>query len=609
MAHLALYREYRPQRFSDVVGQEHITRTLRNALVQGRLHHAYLLSGPRGTGKTTVARILAKAVNCLNPQDGEPCNECEACRRITSGEALDLIEIDAASNRGIDEIRDLRDKVNFAPVELKYKVYIIDEVHMLTEPAFNALLKTLEEPPAHVLFVLATTEKQKLPITILSRCQAFDYRRLSTDEIVGRLREVCAKQGLKASPEALAAIARHADGGMRDALSLLDQVMAYAADGEVTLEMTLAVLGSAPLDQFLALDGHLLRGDVGAALLWLDEMVRAGKDLRQLVRDYLAHLRDLLLAKLDAGAAVLGLPPEALEQIRARAEPFSERQLIGAIRLLGQAETEMRLSPSPRLLVEVSFIRLTGLFTGSAEEERTEEGAPAQAPQPARRRRQGHAAAAPPAHAASPGGTGRQMGGATGRAGGATGPASGGGPAAYGPRGDEPVGQAAGPGDAAPRAPSAQGPAPANEPAPVGAGVERVVQAWDQVLELVRKKRPSTHSLLSTTARIGGLRGNMLYLVANSQVFAQLLRRPEDKAIIEKALERAGLGPLQLEILAQDEAQAKLAGLAAAPSGGSAPPVREAEPEPAAEGDSPLMERLRSIFPPDVIHEENEEGS
>lgn len=608
MAHLALYREYRPQRFSEVVGQEHITRTLRNALVQGRLHHAYLLSGPRGTGKTTVARILAKAVNCLNPQDGEPCNECAACRRITSGEALDLIEIDAASNRGIDEIRDLRDKVNFAPVELKYKVYIIDEVHMLTEPAFNALLKTLEEPPPHVLFILATTEKQKLPITILSRCQAFDYRRLSVDEIVGRLQEVCARQGLKASPEALTAIARHADGGMRDALSLLDQVMAYAAEGEITLDMTLAVLGSAPLDQFLALDDALLRGDVGAALLWLDEMVRAGKDLRQLVRDYLAHLRDLLLVKLEAGARVLGLPPEVLEQMRARAEPFAEGQLIRAIRLLGQAESDLRLSPSPRLLVEVALIRLTGLFTGGADEEEAE-GARGTAAAPARRR--------PGAGSASGARVSdRAQGEAAGPAAGApTTPAPGpAGPPPWGPSaGDQaspgagaggPQAQAAPAGAARAEVPG-EAAAPPAAPGPVGAGVERVVEAWDKVLALVRKARTSTYHLLSTTARIGGLRGSRLYLVANSQVFAQLLRRPEDKRIIEKALERVGLGGIEVEILAPDEAQTRLAGLAPPGSGTGGEAGGE---QPKAEGaeDSPLMERLRSLFPPELIQEEDD---
>lgn len=595
MAHIALYREFRPQRFSDVVGQEHITRTLRNALVQGRLHHAYLLSGPRGTGKTTVARILAKAVNCLSPRDGEPCNECEPCRSITSGQTMDVIEIDAASNRGIDEIRDLREKVKYAPVDLKYKVYIIDEVHMLSEPAFNALLKTLEEPPPHVLFVLATTEKQKLPITILSRCQAFDYHRLSTEEIVGRLQEVCAAQGMKASSEALAAMARQADGGMRDALSLLDQVMAYAADGEITLEMTLAVLGSAPLDQFLRLDSQLAAGDVGGALLWLDEMVRTGKDLRQLVRDYLAHLRDLLLVKVDTGGQVLGLPPQALAQVREQADRFTQERLISAIRLLGQAETELRLSASPRLLVEVALIRLAALFTGRDEEPR---GDPADSRPPA--------PSVPTAQWRPP----VSSGGAA--AAGATAPA-----ARTAERGEperldsgpQPAARvAAAPADrGAPGPGLVSGGAAAGQP-PLGPESDRVMQAWERVLELVRKARPSTYNLLSTSARIGGLRGSLLYIVANSPVFAQLLRRPQDTAILEKALERAGLAGLRVEILAPDEAQAKLAGLGQATP--AAPPQGAGcAPGEAQGGDNPLMERLRSLFPPDVIHEIEEEDS
>jgi len=573
VAHIALYREFRPQRFSDVVGQEHITRTLRNALVQGRLHHAYLLSGPRGTGKTTVARILAKAVNCLNPCDGEPCNECEPCRRITSGQTMDVIEIDAASNRGIDEIRDLRDKVKYAPVDLKYKVYIIDEVHMLSEPAFNALLKTLEEPPPHVLFILATTEKQKLPITILSRCQAFDYHRLSTEEIVARLREVCSAQGMKASSEALAAIARQADGGMRDALSLLDQVMAYAADGEITLEMTLAVLGSAPLDQFLRLDRQLAGGDVGGALLWLDEMVRMGKDLRQLVRDYLAHQRDLLLVKVDPGGQVLGLPPQTLAQVREQAAQFTQDQIISAIRLLGQSETELRLSASPRLLVEVALIRLASLFTGRDEEAR---GGP------------------PDARPTAPDGPGP----------GPRPPARGGGAA------EEPTPRVAPapPVQSTTAGATAVGGAAAAGQPPLGPDSDRVVQAWERVLELVRKARPSTYNLLSNSARIGGVRGSLLYIVATSPVFAQLLRRPQDTAIVEKALERAGLAGMRVEILAPDEAQAKLAAIGpAAPA--SPQSVPGGGPGAAQGGDSPLMERLRSLFPPDVIHETEEEDS
>lgn len=619
MAHIALYREFRPQRFSDVVGQEHITRTLRNALVQGRLHHAYLLSGPRGTGKTTVARILAKAVNCLNLRDGEPCNECEPCRRITSGQTMDIIEIDAASNRGIDEIRDLRDKVKYAPVDLKYKVYIIDEVHMLSEPAFNALLKTLEEPPAHVLFVLATTEKQKLPITILSRCQAFDYHRLSTEEIVKRLQEVCATQGMKASSEALAAMARQADGGMRDALSLLDQVMAYAADGEITLEMTLAVLGSAPLDQFLRLDGQLAGGDVGGALLWLDEMVRTGKDLRQLVRDYLAHLRDLLLVKVDSGGQVLNLPPQALAQVREQAAQFTQDRIISAIRLLGQSETELRLSASPRLLVEVALIRLAALFTCRDDEARADpvDARPAApAGSAAQRRSSARGGGAPATGAAA---TGQQVAGqfgsgaqvadtvAPGRQAGDR--AASAGQAAFDP-------QATDGAESAPGTPGA-GPVPggaAGQP-PLGPEADRVAQAWERVLELVRKHRPSTYNLLSNSARIGGLRGSLLYIVATSPVFAQLLRRPQDKAIVEKALERAGMAGLTVEILAPDEAQAKLAGLnttapaAPPPASGGSPGAEGGNPGAAQGGDNPLMDRLRSLFPPDVIHEIEEEDS
>lgn len=551
MAHLALYREFRPQRFSDVVGQQHITRTLRNALVNHRMHHAYLLSGPRGTGKTTVARLLAKAVNCLNPHDGEPCNECTACRSIMSGETMDVLEIDAASNRGIDEIRDLREKVKYAPADLKYKVYIIDEVHMLSEPAFNALLKTLEEPPAHVLFVLATTEKHKLPVTIVSRCQSFEYHRLSSQEIIDRLQEVCTKYGLQANDDALAAIARQAEGGMRDALSLLDQVMAYAVTGQITLDDTLHVLGSAPLEEFLKLDKQLLAGNVGGVLLVLDELVRQGKDLRQLVRDFLAHMRDLLLLKVDAGGSSLDLPAQSLEALKSQTGSLRQDQLLGGIRLFAQLENDLRFTSSPRLLVEVGLIRLAGLFSGQMME------APAAPP------------VAAPAAAAAP----------------AQGPAKK--PAAVDPF-DEPE---------QPVAAATQTPVAAAAPAPSGEGVDKVVEVWDQVVELIKKHRPSTISLLSQT-RIGRLRGKTLVLVAPNTILADLLKRPADKTIIEKALAKVGLPDLEVHPVGPDDPAAKAdPGFTPGPGANKPAPERN------------LVDLAQSVFPKDLVQEVKEEGS
>lgn len=359
MTRLALYREERPQTFAEVVGQQHVTRTLKNARAAGRLSHAYLFSGPRGTGKTSIARILAKAINCLAPTSGEPCDHCQPCRLIREGRTMDVIEIDAASNRGIDEIRDLRDKVKYSPTELQKKVYIIDEVHMLTEPAFNALLKTLEEPPDHVVFVLATTEAHKVPITIRSRCQRYDFHRLDMGQTMQRLHDVCIKHGFQVEEDALAALARQAEGGMRDALSLLDQLTAFAEAGQpVTLADTLTVLGAAPLDRFLALDSAIAAGSAGDALLLLDDLVRQGKDLRQFVRDFLTHQRDLLMLKV-ANGALLELPESILQQLQAQAVRFDQGRLMSMIKLLAALETDMRLSTNPRLLVEVALIRMS----------------------------------------------------------------------------------------------------------------------------------------------------------------------------------------------------------------------------------------------------------
>lgn len=359
MPRLALYREERPRSFAEVVGQPHITRTLKNALVAQRLSHAYLFAGPRGTGKTSVARILAKAVNCHALQGGEPCDACTACTAIIEGRSLDIIEIDAASNRGIDEIRDLRDKVKYAPVDLKCKVYIIDEVHMLTEPAFNALLKTLEEPPAHAMFVLATTEPHKVPVTIRSRCQRHDFHRLALGEMVERLQEVCRRHAFNVETAALVAVARQAEGGMRDALSLLDQLAAYAEpDQPIALADALAVLGAAPVDRFLSLARALGDADAGGALLQLDALLREGKDLRQFVRDFIGHLRDLLLLRVAEGQNILDLPTQMVDLLQDQARSLDRDWLMRAVETLAGLENDLRYSTNPRLLVEVALVRL-----------------------------------------------------------------------------------------------------------------------------------------------------------------------------------------------------------------------------------------------------------
>jgi DNA polymerase-3 subunit gamma/tau len=290
MATQALYRKWRSRTFEEVIGQDHVTRTLRNALATGRVAHAYLFTGPRGTGKTTTARLLAKAVNCVGEGDGRPCGECSICRAVDEGRLMDMIEIDAASNRGIDEIRDLREKVGFRPGEAHVKFYIIDEVHMLTDPAFNALLKTLEEPPSHVIFVLATTEPHKIPATIVSRCQRFDFRRIPLSEIAGWLTHIAEQEGLKVEPAALEYIARQGSGSMRDAISLLDQLTAYGSD-TITLAQVQVVLGIAASQSVAELADNLIDGDLARGLELIDRVVGEGTEPRQYTREFVEYLR------------------------------------------------------------------------------------------------------------------------------------------------------------------------------------------------------------------------------------------------------------------------------------------------------------------------------
>ncbi|MFQ5813546.1 MAG: DNA polymerase III subunit gamma/tau [Anaerolineae bacterium] len=358
MAAQALYRKWRPRTFDEVVGQEHVTHTLQNALPAGRISHAYLFTGPRGTGKTSMGRLLAKAVNCLSTEDNRPCNQCRICQAINEGRLLDLIEIDAASNRGIDEVRGIRERVSFRPNEARYKVYILDEAHMLTGPAFNALLKTLEEPPPHVIFVLVTTEPHKIPDTILSRCQRFNFRRIPLQDMIGRLKHIADQEGLAVEPAALELIARSATGSMRDAESLLDQLMSYGGE-EITLAQVQSVLGTVPSQAVGELVDQLVARNVAKGLDVINRVIGDGLDPRQFNRQVVESLRELLLIKVGESSSLVSVTPEALQEMKGQAAKLSTRELVKVIRLFNQAGLEVKGSAQPQLPLELAFVDAT----------------------------------------------------------------------------------------------------------------------------------------------------------------------------------------------------------------------------------------------------------
>ena len=359
MSYTALYRKFRPDTFADVKGQDAIVKTLKNQIRADRIGHAYLFCGTRGTGKTTIAKIMAKAVNCEHPVDGNPCNECPTCKAIAAGTSMNVIEIDAASNNGVDNIREIRDEVAYSPTTGKYKVYIIDEVHMLSIGAFNALLKTLEEPPSYVIFILATTESAKIPVTILSRCQRYDFRRIPMETIERRLRELADKEQVDVEEKALRYIAKKADGGMRDALSLLDQCIAFYLGETLTYDNVLEVLGAVDTDEFSKMLREILLSKIPQVMTHLEELVMQGRDLGQFVTDFTWYLRNLLLLKTsDDCEDVLDVSSENLIQLQEEAGMVREDTLMRFIRILSDLSNQLRSAASKRVLLEIALIKM-----------------------------------------------------------------------------------------------------------------------------------------------------------------------------------------------------------------------------------------------------------
>lgn len=365
MAYTALYRKFRPQTFEGVVGQEHIVRTLKNQMKTGRVSHAYLFCGTRGTGKTSTAKIFARAINCLHPTEaGEPCNVCAVCQDILEGRSVNVIEIDAASNNSVDNIREIREEVKYPPTQGRFKVYIIDEVHMLSNSAFNALLKTLEEPPAHVIFILATTDPQKVPATILSRVQRFDFRRITTENIALALTGYLAEEGHQATPEAVRYVARLGDGSMRDSLSILDQCLAFFSGEEVTLEKVLDIMGAVDQSVFFDMTEALAQRDAKKAMTLVENMMLSGRDVKQFVTEMLLHLRNLLMAAaIPDPQSVLDLSLEDAERLQAAAGVLSPEEMIYLIGKFSDLQSELKYASNERILLEVELMKLCAPWT------------------------------------------------------------------------------------------------------------------------------------------------------------------------------------------------------------------------------------------------------
>ena len=366
----ALYRRFRPKNFDEVLGQNHITTTLKNQILRDNIGHAYLFSGTRGTGKTSVAKIFARAVNCIDSQDGNPCNNCEVCKGILDESIMDVIEMDAASNNKVDDVRELREKVKYPPSRARYKVYIIDEVHMLSTSAFNALLKTLEEPPKHLIFILATTESEKLPQTILSRCQRFDFKRITTEDIIKNLNNICNEIDFKAEESALKLIARNSDGAMRDALSLLDQCVSFR-EGVLSYEDVLDILGIANNDLIFSLVDNIEDKNLEESLNILDNIIQNGKDINQFIKDLVYHFRNLMIAKTSKDSSdIIDLEMETVKRYENQAKSLCLDFILKSIQILNEGENQAKWSSQPRIILEMMIVKLISLTDEYSLEER-----------------------------------------------------------------------------------------------------------------------------------------------------------------------------------------------------------------------------------------------
>ena len=484
-----LYRKWRPKTFSEVVGQPHITTALKNEIRTGRLAHAYLFVGSRGTGKTSCAKILAKAVNCLHPVDGDPCGECEICRGIDDGSILDVTELDAASNNGVDYVRELREEVAYMPAAARYRVYIIDEVHMMSDSAFNALLKTLEEPPAHVIFILATTEVHELPDTILSRCQRFDFGRIAAEEIAARLQHIAENESFTLAPDAALMLARLADGGMRDALSLLDQCVSRT--DEVTLDTVSETAGIAGRDDMYRLSAAIRAGDSGDALSLIDRLHGASKDMERLCVEVLDFFRQIMIVKQvkDPGSIII-LPPAEIERLQAEAQSYTLPAVLHCLDVLQQTLSRLRAGASRRLEMEMAVVKLCSPALDSRPEALTRR---VKALEDALR---GGAVADPKAPAA-----------------------------------ETPAPQAV------PAKPTEPAPTPtpkAETPAPAASAEETPFTGWSEVLETLASSCPPLYGvLMGSTATI---RGEHVLIATGNEMFKTLVSRDGNHRVLADAI-------------------------------------------------------------------------